>query len=153
MRRSTLLAATAAFALADTRRRRCTRRASLSRTSWSHPVRVGLTYAALAAGKPFLTTGVIANKGWADANPPLVRRFAGVVHQCAQWANRNPGEAATLIAKLMQMDLDVVKAIRRVQWGESSTPALVQPVIDMMARYGVLARRFPGQELFAPGVS
>jgi NitT/TauT family transport system substrate-binding protein len=112
---------------------------------------VALTYAALAAGKPFQTTGVVANKGWADANPTLVRRFAGVVHQSAQWANRNPDEAATLIAKLMQMELAVVKAIPRVQWGESLTPALVQPVIDVMAKYAVLPQRFSAQDLFVPG--
>jgi NitT/TauT family transport system substrate-binding protein len=113
---------------------------------------VGQTYSALAAGKPFVTTAVIANKAWADANPVLVHRFAGVVHESEQWANRNPDEAATLIAKLMQLDLAVVKAIPRVQWAETAAPALVQPVIDTMARYGVLARRFPAQELFAPGV-
>jgi NitT/TauT family transport system substrate-binding protein len=113
---------------------------------------VGLTYAALAGGKPFQTTGVVVNKVWADANPALVRRLAGVVHQSAQWANRNPDEAATMISKLMKMDLDVVKAIPRVQWGESPAPALVQPVIDVMAKYAVLAQRFPAQELFVPGI-
>jgi ABC-type nitrate/sulfonate/bicarbonate transport system substrate-binding protein len=111
---------------------------------------VALTYAALAAGKPFQTTGVVVNKGWADANPAFVHRFAGVVRQSAQWANRNPDEAAPLIAKLMQMELDVVKAIPRVQWGEALTPALVQPVIEVMAKYAVLPQRFPAQELFVP---
>jgi NitT/TauT family transport system substrate-binding protein len=113
---------------------------------------VALTYAALAAGRPFQTTGVVVNKGWADANPALVRRFAGVVRQSAQWANRNPDEAAPLIAKLMQMELDVVKAIPRVQWGEVLAPALVQPVIDVMAKYAVLPQRFPAQDLFVPVV-
>jgi ABC-type nitrate/sulfonate/bicarbonate transport system substrate-binding protein len=113
---------------------------------------VGLTYTALSAGRPFQTTGVIANKSWADANPAFVRRFTGVVHQSAQWANRNPDEAATLISKLMKMDLDVVKAIPRVQWGETSSPVLVQPVIDVMAKYAILTQSFPAQEVFAPGV-
>jgi ABC-type nitrate/sulfonate/bicarbonate transport system substrate-binding protein len=112
---------------------------------------VGLTYVALAAGKPFQTTGVVVNKAWADAKPAAVRRFGGVVRQSTQWANRNPDEAAPLIAKLMKMELDVVKAIPRVQWGESLTPELVQPVIDVMAKYGVLPHRFPAQELFVPG--
>jgi NitT/TauT family transport system substrate-binding protein len=112
---------------------------------------VGLTYAALAAGKPFQTTGVVVNKGWADTNPVLVRRFAAVVRQSAQWANRNPDVTAALIAQLMQMDLDVVQAIPRVQWGDTLTPALVQPVIDVMAKYAVLPQRFPAQDLFVPG--
>jgi NitT/TauT family transport system substrate-binding protein len=114
---------------------------------------VALTYAALAAGKPFQTTGVVINKPWADANPALVRRFAAVVRQSAQWANRNPDAAAPLIAKLMDLELAVVKAIPRVQWGESPAPALVQPVIDVMAKYAVLPQRFPAQELFVPGVA
>ncbi len=66
---------------------------------------VALTYAALAGGKPFQTTGVVVNKGWADANAALVRRFAPVVRQSAQWANANPDAAAPFIAKLMQMEL------------------------------------------------
>jgi NitT/TauT family transport system substrate-binding protein len=113
---------------------------------------VGLTYSALAGGKAFQTTGVVVNKGWADADPAIVRHFAAVVRQSAQWANRNPDEAATLIANLMKMDLDVVKAIPRVRWGESPEPALVQPVIDVMAKYDVLPRSFPAQELFVPAV-
>jgi len=113
---------------------------------------VGLTYSALAGGKAFQTTGVVVNKPWADANPAAVRRFAGVVRQSAQWANRNPDAAATLIANLMKMDLDMVKAIPRVQWGEAPAPALVQPVIDVMAKYDVLPRTFPAQELFVPAV-
>lgn len=112
---------------------------------------VALTYATLAAGKPFQTTGVVVNKTWADENPALVRRFAAVVRQTARWANRNPNDAAPLIAKLMQLELDVVKAIPRVQWGESPSAALVQPVIDVMAKYAVLPQRFPAQELFVPG--
>lgn len=113
---------------------------------------IGLTYSMVAGGKPFQTTGVVVNKPWADANLPLVRRLAGVVRESAQWANRNPDQAATLISKLMKIELDVVKAIPRVQWGESPSPALVQPVIDVMAKYAVLPQRFPAQEVFVPGV-
>jgi NitT/TauT family transport system substrate-binding protein len=112
---------------------------------------IGLTYSAVAGGKPFQATGVTANKLWADANPALVRRFAAVIHQTAQWANRNPDEAATLIAKLMKIDLDVVRSIPRVQWGESNALTLVQPVIDVMVKYAILPQRFPAQEAFAPG--
>lgn len=111
---------------------------------------VGLTYAAVARGKPFLTTAVVANKAWADANPGVLRRFTGAVHQTAQWDNRNPDAAAPYIATLMKIDLAVVTAIPRVRWGESPAPPLVQPVIDMMAKYGILTRSFPAQELAPP---
>jgi ABC-type nitrate/sulfonate/bicarbonate transport system substrate-binding protein len=113
---------------------------------------IGLTYAAVAGGKPFQATGVTANKAWADANPSSARRFAGVIYQTAQWANRNPDEAAALIAKLMKIDLGVVRSIPRVQWAEAPSTALVQPVIDVMAKYAILPRRFQAQEVFAPGV-
>ncbi len=45
----------------------------------------------------------------------------------------------------------MVKAIPRVQWGDALTPGLVQPVIDVMAKYAVLPQRFPAQDLFVPG--
>jgi NitT/TauT family transport system substrate-binding protein len=113
---------------------------------------IGLTYAAVAGGKPFAATGVTANKTWADANPAAVKRFAAVMHQTAQWTNRNHDEAATLIAKLTKIDPEVVRSIPRVEWAEVNAPGLLQPVVDVMAHYAILPQRFVAQELFAPGV-
>jgi NitT/TauT family transport system substrate-binding protein len=113
---------------------------------------IGLTYTAVAGGKPFAATGVTANKTWAEANPATVKRIAAVMRQAAQWMNRNRDEAAPLIAKLTKIDLEVVRSIPRVEWAEANAPSLLQPVVDVMARYAILPQRFVAQELFAPGV-
>lgn len=110
---------------------------------------LGLPYAAVADGKPFQTLGQVGRKDWVDRNPATARRFAAAIHAAAQWANRNHADASTLLARYTKIDPQIVASIPRMRYAESNDPALVQPVIDMMARYGILPRAFPATELFS----
>ena len=50
----------------------------------------------------------------------------------------------------MKIGLGAAKAIPRVLWGESASPILLQPVIDVMARYAFLSEGFSAQDVFVP---
>jgi NitT/TauT family transport system substrate-binding protein len=113
---------------------------------------LGHPYQAVADGKPFQTLGTIARKSWIEANPTLGQRVATALHETARWANRNHDEAARLLAKLTKIDAVVIERIPRIAFAESNNPALLQPVVDLMMRYQLLAKAFPASDLFARAV-
>lgn len=114
---------------------------------------IGFPYQSVADGKPFQTLGIAGNNAWVAKNTALAKRLAGALHEAAKWANKNHDEASVLLAKFTKIDQAIINAYPRVTFAESNSPALVQPVIDLMARYAILAKGFPATELFAPGLA
>jgi NitT/TauT family transport system substrate-binding protein len=112
---------------------------------------IGLPYEAVNNGRPFQTAGVIANKTWADTNPDLARRVAQVMLHTADWANTHPAEEVALLAQLTKMDAAKIASYPRIPYATKYDPGLVQPVIDVIARYGFIPKAFPAAELRAPG--
>jgi NitT/TauT family transport system substrate-binding protein len=115
---------------------------------------LGLTYEAVNGGKSFQTLGIIGNKDWVDKNPALAKRVAAVIHQAAKWANNkaNHAEATELLAKFTKLDPAIINGYPRLAFAETNNPALIQPVIDLLARYEIIPKAFPASELFAPGL-
>jgi len=114
---------------------------------------IGLNYVAVNDGRPFQTLGLVANTRWLSENGATAVKISEVVHAAARWANRNHDEAAKLLADFTQTDPSVVRAYPRVVFAERNSPEYVQPVIDMMARYGALRRRFAAADVFAAGLA
>ena len=114
---------------------------------------VGYPYQAVNNGKPFQTLGMAASNTWLASNAAVAKRLAGALHEAAKWANRNHEEAGRLLAAFTKIDQAVINAYPRVTFAESNSPGLVQPVIDLMAHYQILAKTFPATELFAPGLT
>jgi NitT/TauT family transport system substrate-binding protein len=113
---------------------------------------IGLPYESLNDGRPFQTTGSIGYKPWVDGNRQSARRFGQALLQTAAWANKNPDEVAALLAQLTKVEPAVLSSMRRVSYATKNDPALAQPVIDAIARYGFISRGFPASELVAPGL-
>lgn len=113
---------------------------------------LGLPYEAVNNGKPFQTAGLIGNKTWVDANSALARKLVQVILHTADWANRNPDDVVTLLAQLTGVDAAAIASYPRIPYATRYDPGLIQPVIDLLARYGFLPRAFPAAELRAPGV-
>jgi NitT/TauT family transport system substrate-binding protein len=109
---------------------------------------IAFPYESMNEGKPFQTTGSIANKDWADKNPDAARRWTRALFRTSEWANANTAEAATLLAALTKNPPDVVAAIPRVLFATKNDPGLIQPVIDKTAHYGFLPRVFPADQLY-----
>jgi NitT/TauT family transport system substrate-binding protein len=112
---------------------------------------IGLPYEAVNDGKPFQTGGAIGNKAWVDQNPDAARRLTDVLLHTADWANKHPADVAALLAQLTKMDVGTVASIPRITYATKNDPGFIQPVIDVIARYGFIPRSFPASELRAPG--
>ena len=98
--------------------------------------------------KEFLTTIWYTTTQWASAHPDLVKRFAAVMRETAIWANKreNQTRRAEIIVKYYEMRPETVKAMVPSAFAEKLTPALFQPQIDLVAKYGKVTP-FPARDI------
>jgi NitT/TauT family transport system substrate-binding protein len=82
-----------------------------------------------------------------SANRSVVETFRTVIGKTAVWANANPDKSAVILAKYSHLDPAVVKSMHRITYATRPEAGLIQPAIDLSARYGVIAASFPAQEL------
>jgi len=109
-----------------------------------------LTYFWDATSKHFLIAAWITTPQWAKDHPDLVKHFASAMHEAAVWANANPAKSGEILAKYAKIDPAVIATMARAHYGEQLTPALMQPLIDVTAKYNGFTA-FPAQELiYAP---
>jgi NitT/TauT family transport system substrate-binding protein len=107
---------------------------------------LGYPYDAVA--KDFLIAGWFTTSQWAKENADVVDRFAAVMRETAQWANRkeNQARSAEILEHYLTIDPTVVASMIRVRFGEQLTTASVQPQIDVAAKYAPFPT-FPAQEI------
>jgi NitT/TauT family transport system substrate-binding protein len=122
-----------------------------SLTAVKNDIRVlGLPYDSIAPS--LLISGWIVNKDWFEANPEAAGRLQSVIRTTAQWANRNQAATGAILAEHTKIAPELVSTMQRVTYGETRSFAVIQPVIDVMAKYGFIAQPFRAAELFAPGM-
>ena len=114
-------------------------------------VTLGRVFEAVNKKLPFQTLGVVGNKSWVENNNDLTRRASQAIRQAAVWANRNPAACSPLLAQYTKISETIITAYPRIQFAESNSAMLVQPVIDMLDRFHFLPQGFNAASLFAPG--
>jgi NitT/TauT family transport system substrate-binding protein len=100
----------------------------------------------LAIGSDFLGTGYLATAQWASGHADLVTRFASAIRETAIWANENPNKTVAMLAQFSKVDPAVIASMVRARYAERLTAAMVQPVVDVAARYSGFTS-FSGAEL------
>jgi NitT/TauT family transport system substrate-binding protein len=97
----------------------------------------------------YLVGQYVASEAWIAAHPDAARRMRAALRAAAHWYNGHRPETVQFVATLTKQDPAVVERSVRSLFGETSDPALIQPVIEVAARYGILKRSFPASELLA----
>lgn len=99
-------------------------------------------------GKLYLRTVWFARTSWAAEHPDLVARFVSAMKQTAAWANdkRNQAKSAALLVQHTKIDPALVASMVRARFGESLDTRLIQPEIDLNAKYDHFTA-FPAAEL------
>jgi NitT/TauT family transport system substrate-binding protein len=105
------------------------------------------TFTAIAP--EFLIGAWMATIPWATAHQDLVKRFAEAMRQTAAWANKpqNRAKSAQILARYTKTDPVMVGGTTRALYAERLTAAIMQPQIDVAAKYGGLPATFSAQEL------
>jgi NitT/TauT family transport system substrate-binding protein len=89
-----------------------------------------------AIAPQFFTSAHFALVPYVKGHVDDVRKFRGALAQAATWANANPDQTALILERIARVTPEMLQAANRAQWTTTFDPALLQPLIDMTARYG-----------------
>jgi NitT/TauT family transport system substrate-binding protein len=99
----------------------------------------------------FIAGGWFTTSDWIKKHPVETRKFIAVMKETANWANAHRAESSVILGRYLQEPPEQIRAITRVTYGTILNPALVQPSIDLCARYGLIKARFPARDLLYTG--
>jgi NitT/TauT family transport system substrate-binding protein len=105
-----------------------------------------------AIAPSFLTSVWFMSKDFSAKRPEVVRTFTRVVAAAAVYANGHHAETAAIMSDFTRIPLATVLRMPRSLEGVTLNPELIQPVITAAAKYGLLKKTFPAQELIDPSL-
>lgn len=112
----------------------------------SGKVRVlGLAWSAISPS--FMFGAWFAMNDWAAKHLSIVRTFARVTSQAAQYTNIHHSETASLLADASKIPIETIDKMSRVDTATALDPMLIQPMIDASAKYKLLPHGFPAKDL------
>jgi NitT/TauT family transport system substrate-binding protein len=100
-----------------------------------------------AIAPTFIIGAWFATSDWAKAHPDLVTRYVAAINEAGAWANKNQSASAKILAKYTKIESKA--GMKRVTFPEKSELTLMQPVIDITAKYKVIKAPFPASDLAA----
>jgi len=112
----------------------------------------GATYDGVA--KRFLISAWLAQRDWIERNPATARKFVAAMRMAADWGNlpQNMAASGAILGRYTKISPDTIAKMQRAQFAIRLDPAMLQPVIDVSARFGVIPKAFPATEVIAsPG--
>jgi NitT/TauT family transport system substrate-binding protein len=101
--------------------------------------------------KRFLITAWLAHHDWIERNPHSARNFVNAMRTSANWANqrKNLGASGAILGKYTKIAPETIAKMQRAQFATQLEPAMLQPVIDVSAQFGVIPKAFPASEVIA----
>ena len=103
-----------------------------------------------AVGKRLNTAGFAAMTPIVDKNRDAFGRFARAMHEASLYTNTHLPDTVAMVARYSGATPEVVaKSIRFID-AEYLEVSAMQPLIDMCARYGLIDKAFPAQEVISP---
>jgi NitT/TauT family transport system substrate-binding protein len=103
---------------------------------------------------PFMVFAICSTDQWLAANTATATKFASAIRQAAVWANGHEKECRALLAATMKLDPQVANTMLMPLSGTSLEPAMIQPVIDVMVKYGFLEKGLaPAEMIWRPSGS
>ena len=102
-------------------------------------------YSAIAP--TFIIGAWFATSDWVKAHPDVVTRYVAAIDEAGAWANKNQTASAKILEKYTKIESK--PGMKRVLFPEKGDLALMQPVIDVTAKYKVIKAAFPAADLAA----
>jgi NitT/TauT family transport system substrate-binding protein len=103
-----------------------------------------------AIGDKFLIAAFFTTEAYAKAHPETMRKFAAAIIAAGKWANQNHAASAKILEKYAGVPIPA--GYTRVTYAERLRAADAQPVLDMLAGYGVIKPSPHAADLFSPTV-
>ena len=103
-------------------------------------------YAYDAIAPTFMISGYFTTREWAQANPDIVRKFQEAMRESALWANAHQERSLEILSKAAKFEPSQLRKMARAVYTDKLDPAMIQPMIDVAAKY-LNIPRFPAEEL------
>lgn len=103
-----------------------------------------------AISRRFIGLGWITTDDFAAKNRDAIDRFVRVMHDAAVYCNAHQADTVEMMATLAKADPAVEGRMKRVLFAEYLTPVMLQPLVDVAAKYKVIDAPFNAQELISP---
>jgi NitT/TauT family transport system substrate-binding protein len=102
-----------------------------------------------AIAPEFLIGGFVVNTTWMKANGEVAKAFVSAMAATARWANAHHAETATILSHHTKASPAVIRSMTRATYGEHLSDDVIQPVLDVVAKYGTLRAPMKATELIA----
>lgn len=100
-----------------------------------------------AISRRFLIAAWFAKADFAAQHRSAVERFAGVLRAASLYTNTHHDETVALFASYSGMATATVLSMRRENIAPALDPKEIQPLIEVAAKYNVIKKTFPAQDL------
>jgi NitT/TauT family transport system substrate-binding protein len=98
-------------------------------------------------GKRFLIAVWFCTRDWAQQNPQAVAQFGKAFTEAATYTNTHHNETVDMLAAYSHFSPDVIRVMTRATTAVKLDPRDLQPTIDAAARYKLIDKPFPAEEL------
>ncbi len=88
---------------------------------------------------PFPVFAFFSTESWLATHADVAVTFANVVRQTAVWANGHRKDSALMLAKFANLDPQLAVTMGRSTYGTTLDAAMIQPIIDIQVKYGMMA--------------
>jgi NitT/TauT family transport system substrate-binding protein len=112
------------------------------------PLRL-LASAMNAVSPNFLPSIWFTTKDWIAAHPNETKKFIAVMRKSAEWANGHHHESAEILARHTRLTVEQLDSITRVTYGTVLNAGLIQPNINVAAKYGALEKDLSAEDLIS----
>jgi NitT/TauT family transport system substrate-binding protein len=106
-----------------------------------------LAYPMDAIARRFPDTLMFAKPEWVSANRDTVDKFLRATREAAAYVSAHETETLPLLVKFLNLDPAAIGHQRFPPRGVALTAGDLQPVIDDAAKYGVIPKTFPAQQM------
>lgn len=106
---------------------------------------LGLAYSSISTR--FLESVWYANAAYVASHPDVIARFQRVVAQASAYTNTHPADTVDLLVSFTGLEPQRAALVSRMVNGTVVRPEEIQPVIDIAARFNLIPKAFPAQEI------
>ena len=92
-------------------------------------------YDIVANNKEFLISAYFTTTTYASAHADALAKFDAAIREAAVWANKNHAKSAEILLKYAKVDPQLAAQMTRARYAETLTPQLLQPIVDIAAKY------------------
>jgi ABC-type nitrate/sulfonate/bicarbonate transport system substrate-binding protein len=102
-----------------------------------------------AIANRFQAQGFVAMADFVSQHQDVMARFARAMHESAVYNNAHLADTVDLVSSFTKVPADVINHSVRAIDGEYVDVRHVQPLIDAAAKYGMIPRAFPAEEIIS----